>query len=263
MLSKLKVPKTVQWIVKLFLIYIFIFTAFRIATAIIFKPSTTGVAELLPCFWLGLKYDLRWITIVLSPIIVFSIYKRFAPFHSNRNKRFWTFYLAFITLVIMFFYGADFGNFSYNHTRIGASALNFKDDPYEMFRMVWETYHIVWILLSLAVAVFIAAKLFRRTHNKVTLQNNIHKFEYRRRWYVVALLLMCWFVYGIFCIKPLTRQDAYRFNENCKSALALNPFQNFISTLKLRRPDFNTSGAAKYYQTMADYLQLDSAARLN
>ena len=129
MLIRWKVPKTVQWIVKLFVIYLCIFTAFRIATVIFFKPNGTGIIELIPSFWLGLKYDLRWITIALSPIIILSVNKKFAPFHSEKNTKLWTIYLAVITLIIMFFYGADFGNFSYNHTRIGASALNFKDDP--------------------------------------------------------------------------------------------------------------------------------------
>jgi len=257
-MKRWKVSKTVQWIVKLFIIYLCLFTAFRIATVILFKPNTVSVWELGPSFWLGLKYDLRWIAIALSPIIVLSIFKRFSPFHSPRTKKIWTVYLSVITLVIMFFYGADFGNFSYNHTRIGASALNFKDDPYEMFRMVWETYPIVWILIGLAIAVFIIANLFRRSHGKVDASNIWHKFEYKRRWYLLALLLMCWFVYGFLQLKPLTRQDAYKLNDNFKSYLALNPFQNFITSLKQRRPDFNTSGAAKYYNVIADYLKLNN-----
>ena len=128
MLTRWRIPKTIQWIVKLFLIYLCIFTAFRIVIVILFKPKTIGWFDLFPSFWLGLKYDLRWICIVLSPIIILSIYKKFAPFHSPKNKKGWTIYLAIITLVIMFFYGADIGNFSYNHTRIAASALNFKDE---------------------------------------------------------------------------------------------------------------------------------------
>ena len=261
MLIRWRVPKTIQWIVKLFLIYLCIFTAFRIVIVILFKPKTMGWFDLFPSFWLGLKYDLRWISVVLSPIIILSIYKKFAPFHSPKNKKGWTIYLAIITLVIMFFYGADIGNFSYNHTRIAASALNFKDDPYEMFRMVWETYPVIWILIGLALAVFIAAKLFRRTHVSVDVNSKLHKFEYQRRWYLIALFLMFWFVYGFCCFKPLTRQDAYQLNDNFKSYLALNPFQNFITTLKFRSPDLNTSGAAKHYTAIADYLQLDSVVR--
>ena len=258
-MRKWKISKTIQWIIKLFIIYLCMFTAFRIATVILFKPKNISVFELGPSFWLGLKYDLRWIAIVLSPIIVLSIFKKFSPFHSTRTKKVWTIYLAFITLVIMFFYGADFGNFSYNHTRIGASALNFKDDPYEMFRMVWESYPIVWILIGLTIAVFFAAQLFRRTHGAVDANNYWHKFEYKRRWYLASLLLMFWFVFGFPNFKPLTRQDAYKLNDNFKSYLALNPFQNFITSLRQRKPDFNTSGAAKYYDVISDYLQLNSS----
>jgi len=261
-MRKWKVSKTIQWMIKIFIIYLCMFTAFRIVTAVLFKPKTIGVFELFPSFWLGLKYDLRWIAIVLSPIIVLSIFKRFSPFHSERTKRVWTIYLAINTLVIMFFYGADFGNFSYNHTRIGASALNFKDDPYEMFHMVWETYPIIWILVGLGIAVFFTAKLFRRTHGTVDANNYWHKFEYKRRWYLVALLLMFWFIYGFLRFeRPLTRQDAYKLNDNFKSYLALNPFQNFITSLKQRQPDFNTSGAANYYSTISNFLQLDTQTK--
>ena len=249
--------------VTLFLIYLCLFTAFRIATLIFFKPGSIGYLETIPSFWLGLKYDLRWITIVLSPIIVLSIYKKFSPFHAVRNKKAWTIYLAVITLVIMFVYGADFGNFSYNHTRISASALNFKDDPYEMFRMVWETYPVIWILIGLGVGVLGIAFLLRRTHSKVDKNNQLHKFEYKRRWYFVALLLMCWFVYGFCCLRPLTRQDAYILNDNFKSYLALNPFQNFITTLKYRNNTKTTTPDQSHYPVMADFLQLDSNTRAN
>jgi phosphoglycerol transferase MdoB-like AlkP superfamily enzyme len=262
-MKRLKISKTIQWMIKLFTIYLLVFTALRITTVIFFKPKTVSIWELGPSFWLGLKYDLRWIAIALSPIIVLSVFKRFSPFHSASTKKFWTVYLAIITLVIMFFFGADFGNFSYNHTRIGASALNFKDDPYEMFRMVWETYPIIWILLGLAMAVFFIAKLFRRTHVTVEANNFWHKFEYKRRWYALALLLMVWFIFGFLQFKPLTRQDAYKLNDNFKSYLALNPFQNFITSLKQRKPDFNTSGAAKYYPVIANYLQLTNTVTDN
>lgn len=263
MLISWKVPKTIQWIVKLFIIYLCLFTAFRIATAILFKPEATGVFELAPSFWLGLKYDLRWISIALSPIIVLSIFRQFSPFHSTRNKKIWTAYLAVISFTIMFAYGADFANFSYNHTRIGASALNFMEDPYEMFRMVWQSYPIIWIMIGLIVGIFFISRLFRRTHGAVDASNYWHKFEYKRRWYLVALLLMCWFVFGFLHLKPLTRQDAYRLNDNFKSYLALNPFQNFITSLKQRRPDFNTSEAGRYYPVISNFLQLNSSVKNN
>src|SRR5215218_10100167 len=106
MLIKWRVPKTIQWIVKLFFIYLFIFTAFRIATVVCFKPKSIPVFDLWPSFWLGLKYDLRWIAFILFPIAFLSLFPKLAPFHSQRSKKFWTLYLGIITLLVLFFYGA-------------------------------------------------------------------------------------------------------------------------------------------------------------
>ena len=125
MLISRRVPKTIQWIVKLFMIYLCIFTAFRIATVIFFKPESISVFELGFSFWLGLKYDLRWIAIILLPIAVLSLYPRLSPFRSERNKKYWTAYLGVTTLLVLFFYGADFGQFAYINARLNADALIF------------------------------------------------------------------------------------------------------------------------------------------
>ncbi|MEJ7671446.1 MAG: hypothetical protein WKF59_01675 [Chitinophagaceae bacterium] len=76
----------------------------------------------------------------------------------------WSYYLAFTTLVVLFFFGADFGNFSYNHTRINASALNFAEDPIISFKMLWQSYPMVWILLALFLSVVMLSGLFKKTH---------------------------------------------------------------------------------------------------
>ena len=149
MLIRGRVPKTIQWIVKLFLIYLCIFTAFRIATVICFKPKSISVWELAPAFWLGLKYDLRWIAVILMPIALFSLFPRLSPFFSERSKKRWTFYLGIITLLVLFFYGADFGQFAYINARLNADALIFAEDPRESLQMVWQSYPVVWILVGL------------------------------------------------------------------------------------------------------------------
>jgi hypothetical protein len=86
-MKQLKISKTIQWMIKLFTIYLLVFTAFRIVTVILFKPENISVLQLGPSFWLGLKYDLRWIAIALSPIIVLSVFKPFSPFHSANTKK--------------------------------------------------------------------------------------------------------------------------------------------------------------------------------
>ena len=256
MLIKWRVPKTIQWIVKLFFIYLFIFTAFRIATVICFKPKTIPVSSLFPSFWLGLKYDLRWIAFILLPIATISLYPKFSPFYSERLKKIWTAYLGIITLLVLFFYGADFGQFAYINARLNADALIFAEDPQESLQMVWQSYPVIWILIGLFGSVLMIIWMFRRTHVGVEGKNiNVHKFDYRRRWHLAALLILSWFIYGFLTLKPLNFFRAFNLNDEFKSNLALNPLQNFFTTLRFRDPDYNTH-AKEYYPVMEKFLNL-------
>ena len=87
MLIRLKIPKTILWVVNLFFIFFLIFTLFRLATFFAFKPRDLSFGDLLPSFWLGIRYDLRWIAIILLPIIFFSLIPKLSPFYSSRNKK--------------------------------------------------------------------------------------------------------------------------------------------------------------------------------
>ena len=263
MLIKWRVPKTVQWIISLFLIYLLIFTAFRIATVICFRPKNIEWFQLLPSFWLGLKYDLRWISVILLPIAVLSIYPKFSPFYSETSKKVWTAYLGIITLLVLFFYGADFGQFAYINARLNADALIFAEDPQETLQMVWQSYPVIWILVGLFGAVLMMSWMFRRTHVTVVGRNiNIHKFGYRRRWHLVALLLLGWFIYGFFTAAPLNFFRAFKFNDEFKSNLALNPLQNFFTTFGFRDPDFKVH-PKEYFPQMKSFLGLGNNTETN
>ncbi len=258
MLIRWRVPKTIQWLVKLFFIYLFIFTAFRVATVVFFKPANILWTELLPSFWLGLKYDLRWMSFILFPIALLSVFPSLSPFYNETSKKFWTLYLGIITLLVLFFYGADFGQFAYINARLNADALIFAEDPRESLQMIWQSYPIVWILLGLVGAVLMMVWMFRRTHISITDKNiTIHKFGYRRRWHAAALLLLLWFMYGFFTAKPLNFYRAFNLNDEFKSNLALNPLQNFFTTLGFRNPEMNVN-AKVFYPQMATFLGLQN-----
>jgi phosphoglycerol transferase MdoB-like AlkP superfamily enzyme len=267
MIFKAKIPRTIpltiQWILMLWLIYITIFTILRIATVVLFIPANTDVNSLFPSFWLGFRYDAKWISMILLPIAVLSIYPKFSPFYSERNKKLWSYYLAFATMFVLFFFGADFGNFSYNHTRINASALNFAEDPAISFKMLWQSYPMVWLVSALVVAVVLLSKLFKHTHVVTTKRNLQENMIYKKRWHAGAIILLLWCLYGVFSFHPLKWKDAFELNDNFKSYVALNPLQNFFTTLQFRKPSFDDEKAKEYFPIVADFLQLDSENILN
>jgi phosphoglycerol transferase MdoB-like AlkP superfamily enzyme len=264
MLIKHKVPKTIQWIIKLFIIYLFIFTSFRIATLVFFKPAGIGFGSIISSFFLGLKYDLRWIAIFLLPIACISLFPRFSPFYSDKAKKSWTIYLAIITLLVLFFFGVDFGHFAYVSTRLNANALNYTQDAKITAAVLWQSYPIIWILSGVVGALLMIAWIFKRLHVTVEEQNiNIHKFSFRKRWHIITILVLGWFVYGFLTLTPLQWSSAFKLKSNFNSYLALNPFQNFISTLRFRKPAVEEDKARLYYSVIKKFLQLENTNHTN
>ena len=251
-------PLTIQWLFVLWLIYVLIFTIFRVSTVFLFKPVNIPFASLLPSFWLGFRFDAKWISMILLPIAILSVYPKFSPFFSERNKRLWSYYLAITTLVVLFFFGADFGNFSYNHTRINASALNFAEDPVISFKMLWQSYPMVWIITALVLTVIFMSRVFKKTHVQTLKRNLTANIIYKKRWHAGAIFFLGWCLYGVFSFRPIKWKDAFELNDNFKSYVALNPLQNFFTTLQFRKPSFEDAKAKAYFPIIANFLQLDS-----
>jgi len=258
MLVKLKIPKTILWVVNLFMIFVLIFTVFRLATYFAFAPNGFSFSDLLPSFLLGIRYDLRWIAIILSPIVVISLIPGLSPFFSAKNKKWWTWYLAIVTFITFFFFAADFGCFSYNRTRLGASALNFVEDANISIAMLWQTYPIFWMLLGLVIAVLFFRQMYRRSHWSIITRTDGLGIPYRRKWFIVAAFLLGLFAYGTLAWAPLKSSNAFVFRDSFKTYLALNPMQNFFSTLKFRRPQYNENKAREYFPVVARWMGLQN-----
>lgn len=256
MLTRYKIPKTILWVINLFVIFLLIFTFFRLATYFAFKPGHVSFGDLIPSFLMGVQYDLRWIAIILLPIVVISMNQRLSPFYAAPNKKWWTWYLAIVTFIVFFFFAADFGSFSYNQTRLDAGAMNFVEDPGISFRMMWQTYPMFWMILGLLVCVIFFRWMYRKSHWRVIATTEGRKIPYRRKFFVATSILFVLLIYGRVAFTPLTWKDCFVFGDSFKSYLALNPLQNFFATLKLRKPEFNEQKARDAFPVMAEWMPL-------
>ncbi len=263
MLTRYKIPKTLIWVFNLFIIFLLIFTLFRLATYFAFKPSNFSFKDLAPSFLMGIQYDLRWIAIILLPIVTFSMFPKFSPFYSAPNKKWWTWYLVIVTFIVFFFFAADFGSFSYNQTRLDAGAMNFVEDPGISLRMMWQTYPLFWMILGLLVSVFLFWWMYGKSHWRVISSTDGLKIPYRRKFFIITALIFCIFIYGRIALTPLTWRQCFAFGDSFKSYLALNPLQNFFATLKLRKPDFNEQKAREVFPVMARWMQLQDSTNFS
>jgi phosphoglycerol transferase MdoB-like AlkP superfamily enzyme len=256
MLSRFKIPKTILWVTNLLVIFLLIFSIFRLVTFIAFKPSGISFWDVVPSFLMGIQYDLRWIALILLPIVLISMLPQLSPFYSSRNKKWWTWYLAVITFIVFIFFSADFGSFSYNGVRLDAGAMNFAEDPGISLKMMWQTYPMVLMVTGLIVAVILFRWMYHRSHWQVINKTDGLKIPYRRKHFIIAALILGFFVHSSFSLEPLSRNDSFKFKNSFKSYLAINPLQNFFATLKLRKPVFNEQKAREVFPLMAKWMQL-------
>src|SRR5689334_4628175 len=79
MFLHLRLPKTILWVFNLLMIFLLMFTTYRLVTLLAFLPEGEPVKDLFNAFFLGLRYDLRWISIILMPIIIASLIPQLSP----------------------------------------------------------------------------------------------------------------------------------------------------------------------------------------
>ncbi|HUC81237.1 MAG TPA: sulfatase-like hydrolase/transferase [Flavisolibacter sp.] len=259
MLLPLRLPKTLLWVLNLLVIYTLLFTAFRLLTLLLFMPEGTATDELLPSFLLGLRFDLRWISILLLPIVLVSTLPQYSPYYSSANKKAWTWYLAVTTFFVVLIYTIDFGCFAYYRVRLGATVLNFADDAAIATVMLWESYPVVWMIFGLVMLVFVLRFLFHRMHKTVSAKTDGKGILYQRKWFLATALLLGILVYG-GAPQPLKWNAAFQMKNDFSGYLALNPLQSVFSTLQNRKPHFDEGKAKDLYPALSSWMGWDPEA---
>jgi phosphoglycerol transferase MdoB-like AlkP superfamily enzyme len=98
--------------------------------------------------------------------------------------------------------------------------------------------------------------MYHKSHWRVINRTDGLGIPYRRKFFVITALLLGLLVYGTLSFRPLSWKSCFVFRDSFKSYLALNPLQNFFSTMKLRKPVFNEQKAREVFPLMKEMLQL-------
>jgi len=267
LLVKYRIPKTILWVANLLIIFFLLFTLYRLITFFVFRhqyyPKGIGIGEVVPSFLMGMRYDLRWIAFILLPVVVLSFSPRLSPFYSSRNKMVWSWYLATVTFIVFFFFAAGFVNLSYNLEPLDAGAMNFAEDFSISWKMIRQTYPLFWMILGLVAAVVFFRWMYQRSHWQVINRTEGKGIAYKRKYFVISALILGLCAWGNIGWPPLSRGDSFRFRNEFKAYLAINPMQNFFATLKKRKPDFNEHKAREVFPEMAKWLELPDPDKFN
>jgi len=261
-MQKLKVPRYIQWISLTGLIFLFIMTLMRLALMIGFHIPINS-ADVLPSFVLGLRFDLRIICITALIVFLLGSIGFLHPLNKKSGKRLsFTLWIVFIIL-LLFFYTIDFTNYAYLSQRMNASLLNYLEDAGISFKMMWQSYPLLWMIIGIVVAAFLFIWIVRSTYNYILSKPMVATRKNRIIWGIVFFLLLGIGIFGKFDQYPLRWSDAYSLRSDYAANLALNPFQSFFSSLKFRRSSFDINKVKEGYGWMSSYLGVDHADSSN
>ena len=187
-----------------------------------------------------------------------GLFKVTHPLERKWGKRISFWLWSFFIIVFALFYTVDFANYAYLSQRVGGAILNYLQDAKISMGMVWQSYHVTWILIGLIVVVLILLAVVMFTYNIVLSRKKYATKTSRILWGTGFFLLLAFNIFGRIGQYPLRWSDAFAFNNDYAANLALNPFQSFFSSLEFRRASFDIDATKKAYPWMASYLGVDN-----
>jgi phosphoglycerol transferase MdoB-like AlkP superfamily enzyme len=243
------------------IILLIIMTLARIGSFLYF--TSNNEQNLLSAFVLGLRFDLRTISLILLVILIFGSIRFLKPFNSRRHKNTWVLILSIIFTVLVFFYVIDFAHYSYLNQRLNASVLNYLEDAGISMQMVWESYPVIWLfmlILFLGTGFFfllrwITGKISHRAKKVQTKQRVVET--------LVWLILLGVSVFGSLSQYPLRWSDAFGLGTDYKANLALNPFESFFNTLQFRKQSYDPAKLKDAYQVLNQYYNFDDSSKID
>ncbi len=225
--------------------------------------SFTGV---LPCFVLGLRFDLRYVGILCLLLLLLGSLPVFQPFRTVAGRRIVLSLTVIAAFLLVLFYTVDFAHYSYLSQRLNASVLNYASDAGISTRMVWQTYPVFRILFLLVAGVWVIRKIVKWSYGRIRGSRiaggeaDVSKGRPRVIWFVVSFLFLGLAVFGRIGQFPLRWSDAFSLGSDYQANLSLNPFQSFFSSLKYRHSVYDEAKVRAALPVLAGYYGFDSNA---
>jgi phosphoglycerol transferase MdoB-like AlkP superfamily enzyme len=234
-----RLPKLIRWLIWIGLIFLIVFTLMRLGLFILSDQESYKLSQLGSAFFLGLRYDLRMIGILLVAMLLLGSIPAIHPFNSATGKRFWMITLGIVTFIALLFFGVDFAHYAYLEQRLNASALNYLEDAKISMGMVWQSYPIIRITLALLLGTAGLIWIIRFSWRRVHKQGFTGNKRTRILASILFFLIAGFFIFGKFDQYPLRWSDAFALGSDYKASVAFNPFESFFSTLKFRRSTYD------------------------
>ena len=264
-MKNLEIPRIVRWTLSTGLLFLVVLTIMRICLFVFFNRQSHSFGGLIPSFFLGLRFDLRMVCVLMLLMLVLGSIPPFSPFRSRTTKLCWNIFFGLLVFGLVLFYFVDFAHYAYLTQRLNASVLNYLEDAGISMNMVWQSYPVIKLTIALLLLTLLILWIRRILFRKIEVAKPVKSTGKRIAWFIFLFLLFGLGIFGRLNQYPLRWSDAFQLGDDYKAQLALNPFESFLNTLKYRHSGYDLKKVKEHYPLLAQYfnLPLDKPGEIN
>src|SRR4030095_10454985 len=95
-MKNLEIPRIVRWTLSTGLLFLVVLTIMRICLFLFFNRQSHSFGDLIPSFFLGLRFDLRMVCVLMLLMLVPGSIPPFSPFRSRTTKLCWNIFFGLV-----------------------------------------------------------------------------------------------------------------------------------------------------------------------
>jgi phosphoglycerol transferase MdoB-like AlkP superfamily enzyme len=256
-----KIPKFIKLILYILLFNLFILTIYRVGFYVSFSHQPFSLDSFY-AFILGFRFDLQFLAISILPLLFFGKTKYVDIFNNKIARKFWLFYLVFLNTTSTILHISDYFHYEHFGKKLDATVIRFLYDFGDASTMFIEGYPIFKIAIAITLLTIIPYIFYKKLISNLECKKDYeHKKTIKIIIFVSFVVLIILAGYGRIAMFPLRWSDAFRFQNSFLAHSASSPVVYFINTLKNRDIKYNKKAVQKYYDTVADYLQIEPKHR--
>jgi len=253
--------RRIQYFMGIIGAYFSLFIIFRIIFYFSFIDISDAFqfSEIMKALFIGLRFDLRLAIISALPIILLSSIPFINSVKSHFIRKLTLLYWLLSIMVLLFFYIADFGHYSYLDRRLEISAVSFLENPVISLNMIWESYPVFWVVV-LFLFIFAGLTFVKKiiTQKTLIIPSRVIPTKQKVLGIVFCSLFFLFGCWGSFSQYALRWSNAFFSRNPFISAMALNPVLYFYDTMQFSEKDYDLDYIKSHYDLIAEYLKVDN-----
>ena len=191
---KIKISNHLIWNLILGISYLILMSLLRLTTSFVFKAPASEIGSNLDAFFLGFRYDLRYVGIIMMLSFFLGLFPKTNAFTNHIGKKWAVGIWMFFSFSLFILYTTDFVHFAYLHQRLNASVLTYLQNLSISTQMMWQSYPVVKIVIGFGLVMYVFYKFISFTYNVVNqrVANTKANFITNIFFFFTIYILYCW-----------------------------------------------------------------------